>query len=115
MPPAGLPPIGALEYAGVCAIVADFLTELPAQIAKLLNLAAKADWKEFEQLAHSVRGISASIGLGVLPAKFRELEEAAAARQVEVIRATMPAIEAVAKESGAALTAWLAGRNQRPP
>jgi len=101
-----------LDAAGVCAIVRDFLTELPAQLSQLQNLAVTKDWKELERLAHSMRGISASIGLGVLPSKFHELEDAAAARQGERIRATLPVIKAVVTESETALNAWLTGRAQ---
>ncbi|MEI6196130.1 MAG: ATP-binding protein [Verrucomicrobiota bacterium] len=99
-----------LDGAGVCAIVSDFLAELPGQISQLHQFAGAEDWRELERLAHSLRGITSSLGLGELPAKLGELEDAAHGQQAGLIRATLPAINAVVRQSETALNAWLSAR-----
>ena len=74
------------------------------------KFAGAEDWRELERLAHSLRGITSSLGLGELPAKLGELEDAAHGQQAGLIRATLPAINAVVRPSETALNAWLSAR-----
>jgi CheY-like chemotaxis protein/HPt (histidine-containing phosphotransfer) domain-containing protein len=99
-----------LNDEGVCAIARDFLTDLPGQISQVQKLAEAEEWKELARIAHSLRGITASLGFGLLPAKFCELEEAARGLQPESIRAALPVIIGAARESEAALKSWLSAR-----
>jgi len=97
-----------LEDEGVCAIVRDFLSECPGELANLQRLAEAEKWEELANLAHAVCGLTASLGLGILQMKFREMEAAGRSQQGESIRAALPVMASVAEKSQAALKAWLA-------
>jgi signal transduction histidine kinase/FixJ family two-component response regulator len=99
-----------LNDEGVCAIARDFLTDLPRQISQAQKLADAGEWKELARIAHSMQGITASLGFGLLPAKFRELEEVSRGLQPESIRTALPALIGAAKASEAALESWLSAR-----
>ncbi len=96
-----------LDDDGVCAIVRDFLAEFPGQVIQLQKLAGSAQWEEFAGLAHSMQGITSSLGLGIVPAKLRELEAAARAQPSESIRPSLSALNKAADESVTVLNAWL--------
>ena len=95
---------------GVCSIARDFLAELPGQVSQLQKLAVAAEWKEFERIAHSMQGIAGSLGLGALPTKFRELENAARQQQFSLIPASLPGMSRAAEEAAIALNSWLLER-----
>jgi len=97
-----------LEEEGVCAIVRDFLSECPGELANLQRLAEAEKWEELANLAHAVCGLTASLGLGILQMNFREMEAAGRSQQGESIRAALPVMASVAEKSQAALKAWLA-------
>ena len=97
-----------VEDEGVCAIVRDFLSECPGELANLQRLAAAEEWEELANLAHSLRGLTASLGLGLLQTKFREIETAARLGQGELVHATLPALTGIAGESQAVIKTWLA-------
>ena len=96
-----------LEAEGVCAIVRDFLSECPGELANLQRLVAAEEWEELANLAHALRGLTASLGLGLLQIKFREVETAARLGQGELIHATLPALAGIAEESQAVIKVWL--------
>ena len=88
-------------------IVNDFLAEFPGQILQLRELADLEAWPEFVRIAHSMQGIAMSLGLGMVPAQLRCLEEIVNQEQPERVRANMPALHAAAKNSEVALKSWL--------
>ena len=97
-----------LEDEGICAIVQDFLSECPGELAKLERLAAAEKWKELASLAHALRGSTASLGLDRLQKKFQEIETAGHRGQGESIRVALPTLMEIAQESQAILKNWLA-------
>ena len=99
-----------LDDDGVCAIVRDFLAEFPGQISQLQQLAGSADWEEFARLAHSMQGITSSLGLGLAPTKLREMETAVRMSRIELVQPLLSAFNMAANASVAALNAWLATR-----
>ena len=97
-----------LEDEGICAIVQDFLSECPGELAKLQQLVAAEKWKELTSLAHALRGSAASLGLDRLQAKFQEIETASRVGQGESVCAALPALLKIVEESQAILKTWLA-------
>ncbi len=96
-----------LEDEGVCAIVRDFLNECPMELANLERLAGAEEWEELANHAHAMCGLTAALGLGLLQAKFREIEAAARLGQGESVRAALPAIAGIAGESQTVIQSWL--------
>ena len=96
-----------LEDEGVCAIVRDFLSECPMELANLQRLTEAEEWEELANHAHAMCGLTAALGLGLLQAKFREIETSARLGQGEPIRAALPLMAEVAKESQAVIKSWL--------
>ena len=96
-----------LDKDSVCAIVTDFLAEFPAQILQIQELTAAEACPEISRLAHSMKGITTSLGLGTLPARLREIETAADKSLAAAVRAKLPELNEVAKITEAALKSWL--------
>ena len=96
-----------LDKDSVCAIVTDFLAEFPAQILQIQELTAAEACPEISRLAHSMQGITTSLGLGTLPARLREIETAADKSLAAAVRAKLPELNEVAKITEAALKSWL--------
>jgi len=97
-----------LEEDGVCAIVQDFLKECPNELTNLQRLTAAEEWEELANLAHAMRGLTASLGLELVQAKFREIETAARRQQGETVCTALPELNRIAAESQAAIKTWLA-------
>jgi len=97
-----------LDDEGVCAIVTDFLAEFPGQVLQLQEFAKAGQWEEVARLAHSMQGITGSLGLGVIPARLRQLEDGARQGLEETIRLTLPTLVEAATKSESALKSWLA-------
>jgi len=99
-----------LDMENVCAIVKDFLAEMPAQINRMQELVGTETWPEISRLAHSMQGIASSLGLGLLPALLRELETAADESSAETVRAKLATLRPAANDSETALKSWLAAQ-----
>jgi len=96
-----------LDAEDVCTVVSEFLEKFPEQIARLHTHAAAGRWEEFSRLAHSIQGISASLGLGLVPAKMLELETLAREQQLPKVHELLPAVNELADKSALALAGWL--------
>ena len=99
-----------LDTESVSAIVQEFLAEIPGQMTRLQELVATEAWPEISRLVHSMQGIASSLGLGLLPARLRELETAADESSAEIITAKLVTLRPVAEDSAAALKSWLAAQ-----
>ena len=74
-------------------IVGDYLSEIPKEIDALREALATGDAEAGERCAHSVKGVSASVGgERVRDVAFR-MERAAAAGDLEMARASLPRLE----------------------
>jgi len=75
-------------------IVRDFLSEAPREIRSLREALAAGDAEMIERCAHSVKGVSASVGGELLRAVAFEVERAAAGGEFGVALERLPLLEA---------------------
>ena len=89
-------------------IAGDFLSDLPNLVAQLQRLSGEGAVPELMRHAHSLQGISQSLGLGQLHAIALELENAARDQAEEKLKKTMTQIPDVAYAARISLAAWIA-------
>ena len=75
-------------------IVRDFLSEVPREMDSLREALAAGDAETSEHCAHSVKGVSASVGGELLRAVAFEMERAAAGGDLDAARERLPLLEA---------------------
>ena len=101
--------VGDLGMENVCEVAWSLLADLRGQAARLQQLSARGEREELAQVAHSLRGITAMLGLDRLTVLLGEMEYSAQGQQPDPAHA---ALEAVAGKSEAALKKWLVERDK---
>lgn len=97
-----------LDPDSVAAIVEDFIADLPVRLAELEQFIGAGDCKEAERAAHSLKGVSASLGVDELSAKYRALEDAAEAGDLEQARHCLAELKPAVATATEQLRRWLA-------
>ncbi len=99
---------GELGDVDVCSIAGDFLSDLPGLVARLRHLADAGDLPELMRKAHSLQGISRTLGLGRLHAACLDLENAAKNDAQDVLRSRSALLPGIAEEALTCLGGWMA-------
>ncbi|WP_355660467.1 ATP-binding protein [Halomonas salifodinae] len=97
----------SLGTPGIRSLVHLYCQQLPERLATLARRVAAGECREAMQLAHLLKGESASVGACRLAHLAGELEREARAENTAPMHATMAALEAAQAPLRAALQAWL--------
>lgn len=85
-----------------------YLDDMPNRLTLLSEQVSAADMTEISETAHTIKGVSANLGILRLQSKAAELEQAAKNAESEKTRALLAEVEREYEQSETALKAYLA-------
>ncbi len=94
-------------------LIGDFVTEFPGRIAEIHRLNGESRWEELDRAAHSLKGLTALLGFQKLSDNFLAVEDAADAKDGEVVKNALSTLDAQAGLASQQLKEWLEAYRQR--
>ena len=99
---------------GVRAIIEDFLKDLPERIREIGTLNSAGRRNDVSRLAHSLRGISLSVGLVQLAEQLREIEDAAGSVEETRLPQLLQVLPGSSNQAQIELRQWLDAHQPQP-
>jgi PAS domain S-box-containing protein len=104
-----------IDVSGVLDVVRDFLADLPERARQIQELLAAGNLAELRRLAHSLRGVSSSLGLDLLSRRFTEIEQTTIPGDSAIIVELVAGLSDPIRQSQSALHSWFQARNSSGP
>ncbi|MCP5520274.1 MAG: response regulator [Verrucomicrobiales bacterium] len=104
-----------VDVATVRELISDFRRDLPDRIARMRRYHSDAAWSDLEREAHSLVGVSASIGMEGLRTSCRQVEQAARQTDGTACGTALADVLIQAQHTAAVLQRWLEKKTVTPP